>query len=530
MSSVSKVIISRDSNIDLKNEEVYAVVQPPNTRSVFYLTATSYDLSAIKFSFQPNKRDILDKLAIQIPWSFQITNGGVAPNLTDGTFGLRQNFMKKIGYFDVSLNGVLMPTQSNNRFLNAFDYYDKEVDIEEKDGFDNNYMLDRSINYSDLNGSVRNPLRSLVDWETGNNHVPRGVFNSGMNVTQVGNTATITFTTFIKLKEQWFKNPLTFIQGIEITYRFLSLGFNQIFSGSYCSNITALTASFSSTPFLEYVKYSLPQDVAVPNQLQWSYKSYNTNMGNINNLATGQSYTWVIQTNTFPQVPAGLMFFITRADTDYYSTNNFGTITDTYNMITNLKLTYGNKNDVLASLTARDLFVLARENGLQATWEEFSTRGICPVYITYKQLFSADNPFIGGLSKEGLQVGAQVTGTIQGPTGNYNAYMLPLYDGSFSISEGMVKYNTAPITQQLIVEATPIDGVDLPHGSLIGDGIFDQFNDWLKETKILSTIGKKFEEPLSTLPYVGSFIKPATALAEQFGYGLGGSNRRRWDD
>lgn len=523
MSANLEVVKQLDDNVELDNSSIYLYDQPSNSVAVFYLTADSSSInSQISWELKPDSREVIDPPGVLLYWQSIITTDGYQLSLTDGTFGLRQDPLLKMGYWTATRNSIEQKSQSNGRLKCAFDYYDYNIDVLRE--YDNLKQLDQSVNYSDLDQSLRNPIRTLIDTVPGDLHIPRGVFNPSISLVQNGNTATVTFQVFLPVEIQWWKKPISLTNNIKLTYNWAGAFSSQLmYSGSACSHITAITNSLPQLPVLVYKKRVPPKDVALPKQLQWSYQYYNIYTTSPQYLTTGTQANFTINSVTLSDVPIGFMFICYRQDGDYYSNTNFGSLTDTFNPILNMTLTYGSENNKLSNYTTRDLYDLAKQNGLDVTYQQYINNGICPLYISYQQLYSATTPYIGGSKGVNLQFAAtNVAVKILGATGNYVFSALPLYDGLIRHTLNDTYIDLAPLTQQEVSKASYIPNTVPNAGkkTLIGEGIIDSISQFLKETKLISNLANSISKASILPEIVQKGAKFIGETADERGFGL----------
>lgn len=213
-------------------------------------------------------------------------------------------------------------------------------------------------------------------------------------------------------------------------------------------------------------------------------------------------------------------------------------LTDCYLAIKNVSIQWANNSVLLASATQQQLYYINVRNGSDQSWASWSGEGVYDSGWTSKyggqgsilclsmgqdvQLDADECPGKNG------QYQLQVNCTFQNMNsrGDWNAIPMTMYlvvvnEGTFTVTaQGSCVHNIGVVSAADILDAQSRPGINYREVQRLNGGDFlsglrsfaSKVNDFLKQTKILSTVGKAVG---SVVPGVGV----AANVAEKLGYG-----------
>lgn len=439
------------------------------------------------------------RLELELPLSLAISGTTGAINFTSSSplesseFGFRSDFLNAIcSYIQISFgtgtNSEIRPYMRRHvKQMGPPEYYD---DIP-------NYQPDQFQRISDGIGSVRNPLRGYEDCQPG--IVSRGMSLSNWSASgNTGGTCTLTGTLKMALDYAPFTDdeaPRRALLNInEVNFTFQMDKWSRGFQYAY-GNLTVVPTLTGSANLHAWF-YNVPQEVlasAPPKQL-FPYQNINQIFVQTpdQTLAASASSTFTANNVVVSAIPDYILIFVAE---------NFNNITsqstDTYALITNCQLTFGNNSLLLSQMNQLDLFRLSKKNGLPWDYQSaVSYRGL-PLIVSAADLqLQGIGPGVGSIS---ANLSAIVTATnISSSSRTLDLYIVPVYNGFFEIDEdGNQRYVIGPLApsqvQSLPVDTSHIYPQQLMAGGSFWDDLvkgFTQAFNWVARNKIISNGAK----------------------------------------
>jgi hypothetical protein len=386
-----------DPIININNERQFAILEGGSQVSWKPFTTTSISNSAIQFSCPPPSPQIIvnRKLYIVVPMRVTLN----APTNTQPKL-LRANFdAPRAWSFSSICNTVQVGINNTSVSVNMSDVIHPllrfNTDVCLKEGFYSTTpsSLDQSVNYSDLQGYIRNPLSQYGD-SNEEGVMARGGFPFNV-VSDNGVTAVVDFL----IAEPLFLSPFYFgkenaggfygVQTMDFTFNILANSFARVWSHDYSAGNALITSGsvqfnnfaggFSpqfgqSAPLLLF-NYITPKELMnIPKSVTYPYfdiQRYPTDTGSIVAGMTNAITSNNLQLQSIPR----RIYVFARVSNAVQQTNN--SYTDSYLPISSINVNWNNQNSLLSNLTAFDLYLMAKKNHYCGTWTDWSGQ---PVY------------------------------------------------------------------------------------------------------------------------------------------------------
>lgn len=382
-------------------------------------------------------------------------------------------------------------------------------------------MLDQSQNYSDLNGFARSPLRGYGDNVLQD---PRGGF-TGALITQntslgAGDTAVVEIyaTEMLDLSPFLFekgRQDVGFIgvqnQSLTITLGGKGVGPLSGLAASLWSHSTSSPSVFTGiavqvlTASIK-VSYLTPDPVMqIPRSMNYPYSEITYYPTTISNAVLAGAGTTITQNNIQLQsIPSRILFWVAPQDSGYSVTSS-----DVAFAITNINLSFDNRDSLLSNATQEDLYQICVKNGSNCSWRQF-TRDVGS-YIALD--FGEDIP-LRATQAPGLRGSYNMRLTIQ-CTNLGSAAVVPtlnlvvVAEGVLSIIDQNVVRNIGVLSSEDILRSkTQVGRTYHARGSVYGGSWWD------KVKSFAADVGKKVIRPgLDIASTVGSLIAPEFAPA-----------------
>ena len=320
------------------------------------------------------------------------------------------------------------------------------------------------------------------------------------------------------------------------------------------SNITGITVQFNgfSSPAFTYpqsfpqmqFKYITPniltkQQLGPTKPVTYSYflcQRYPTDIGTIAyGVPPTQFSSNNLQLNSIPR----RIYFYARPSNNALQTRC--DLTDCYLALSNVSVQWANQNTLLSSATQYQLYQINVKNHSSQDWMSWSGQGLnngafppnvlasqyggvgsvmCLEFSTDLQVDGDEAPGLSGQYQ--LQISANFQNMNSSGLWNnvpFTMYIVVVSEGTFTITGvGSAQHQEAVLSKMDILEATKMPGINYRSVERVNGGDFlsslrdfgNKVNNFLKESKILSTIG-------SVLPIPGASI--AANVARNLGYG-----------
>lgn len=513
------------------------------------------------------------------------TNTNVAsPLLQQGAYGPRANPILAVTSSEqMTINNDTLTQAPVSQYWNALMHYHNNFENRFGQGSLTPSELDQFQNYSDGNGSARNPLAGYGDNSMDNT---RGGY-SGMvvNTNPLGGVGPFTATITLTVTEPIHLSPFVADCGSNFTSGFVGIqnmaytatlgDLSRVFSVVQDQNapgvvsISSVVANLSAASLL--FQYLTPDPVEpIPRQLSTNYfslVSYPTRSTAIIQPAGAVSLTMqAVQVTSIPR----RMYIFARRDDSFataYTSDSFFAVNPAVNPLT---VTWNN-NQFFSQATSMDLYNMSAKNGLNQSWSQWSNyQGsvMCIDFGTDLGLMSDQAPgslgnYQLGLTCQfvnqnliGLGSPAWLVGTtyaaratvsyagllyislINGNIGNVpNAspgiwalapsqiaptlYVVLVYEGAFDIIDGACSHNIGILTHNDIMNAKENPMVTYKKvESVFGGDFFSSLKNFFGNT--LPNAAKR------VLPVLGDILPgPYGQIAKIANKVIGGRKRRR---
>ena len=326
------------------------------------------------------------------------------------------------------------------------------------------------------------------------------------------------------------------------------------------NNFSGPAFSFSEAQPTLQMKYLTPNLLQRPMpsiQDTYTYQYYDQNMQPTDISAVPYSATGVTQVNmnsvTLPQIPTAVYLFVKPRS---QILQNRCDLTDTFLNIHNVNITFGNQSSILSTFSQVQLFDIAIKNGYVGTWEQFSglplqngaflgttgTAQFCGGGAPLKLMFGEDiylpSSDCSGMANGNYQFNCSMQISNRNASGAWDAVPLSIYAvfvtaGSLTISNSNVSHQVAIISASDVLNAAEQPNLSLMNyrsdPSVIGGGDWmeslgnfgSKVNNFLKDSKIISTVGSLIPHPLAQTIATGARAV-GYGMDECGGYSIGG--------
>ncbi|KKL04255.1 hypothetical protein LCGC14_2617890, partial [marine sediment metagenome] len=387
-----------DPTIDGNTRQAFGVLQGPNLSDFVQITANSSNQSTSQFIVRPPSNIYVGRqIFIKMPVTFTFTgtspvNQGLLQSGFDAPrafplHSIMESLLLKLNNSSVSV----VPREIQKAFIWSNTRRNRLLE--------DNWSLtptmpDQSQDYSELIGSIRNPLNSYIDSVDGA-IPPRGAFRVDGPIVNTGTDATLqyTFTEALQISPLvWERDhELGFPHIRDITLEIVwssnkSLMWSHDATSPGTSLNTPLVTLGSPSILVKFIEP--PLTIPIPEIV--SLPLFNiTNFKNDKNITlgvfgSGTDITTIISNNIELQsVPSLITVFVKRRDSDDAFTK-----TSTFLSITNVSISWDSRSGILSSASQEQLYDMSRKNGLNMSWSNFS--GQSPF------LSGSDNLTIGG--------------------------------------------------------------------------------------------------------------------------------------
>lgn len=157
-------------------------------------------------------------------------------------------------------------------------------------------------------------------------------------------------------------------------------------------------------------------------------------------------------------VPKRILVFarISKNTADYYRKS------DVFARIDNLQINFNNKNALLGSASAYDLWRMSKRNGLNATWPEYNELLHCgaPVIIDFGKDISLDaDEAVGSFGQFQLQINMRITNLCAEPV-TYQPMIVVISEGVFTVQDTSTFLSVGSVLPRNILNAEALSALD----------------------------------------------------------------------
>lgn len=516
----------------------------------FPFPTTQYNNSNISFNIPlPNyNRCIIDRSSAIISLPIRITMAGTGAGVGNiyqvDREGLRSNpFDKIVQTSSFNMNGNTLSYQNSEQIL-PMERYDDNV----KNNQIAPTMCDCSQNYTSVYGTNRSPFANYFD-------NPNEVTRRAYPITVISNTttaATLDCVLYINIFDYPPFTEQSDVVGINITpFTIKYTLVNQLArlwsrDPAHSQNLTTLnvtigTNSLQTEPIMSMMMLALPQNVTIPDSITYPYNAVvHYPSTSVTSLAPAtsivKSATSVIQIDT---VPSKIYLYVKPSTQYVLSTmSNAVSIPDTFARIDKISLTFGLKNNLLASCSPQDLYTMSKKNGLSDKWsfpdfiggngidDALSGSVIC--IDPSKDVSLEPGNMVGLQNKINFQAFIDYT-TLSPYTIPYDVCVVFVYDG-MQIMEGTrctLTTNIISHPNELQMSPMSYNEIKSVYGGVIAGGSAKSFfkNLWGKLKNVAGPVNEILKstglisKATQFIPYVGPAV---SGVARAIGYGEGG--------
>lgn len=580
-------ILVKDPRTIIDNKRVYAILKAGKRTTFKPWTSTSVSSANINFQTPPPSSSIIidRKITFTLPMRLTFT-ATVAPGfqvfnkMYDAPRAFPIHSMLDTIQLTINNCGI---TQNIGEIIHALLRFNADRKLFAKDYSMTPSCLDAAQSYSELVGTVKNPLAFYGD-SNYDDVANRGGFSGYKIVSNptnnTANPAVLVGVIDMICTEQIMLSPLYWggenasgfanVTSMDWVFNFLNQGAaNRAWSHANDptkSVITASSVQFNNLTSFSYkinqpylnITYITPDDRFTINpQIPITYPyfevtRYPTDTGNT--LSSGQSTTLQSNNIQLASIPRRIYIYARPANSYYYS--NPG-VTDCYFSIENLSIQFENYTGLFANATQYQLYEMTRKNHCNMSWSEWSGQGlyydaglpwdqnspqlsgpgsiICVEFASDIGLDANEAPGLGQ-GTYNLQVSVNIKNVNN--SGEWNLapitlYVLVVSEGSFTISNsGAALTQTAVISTRDILDAQQnpmysyLDVQEVNGGNFLS-GLKDfgqkAYKGLSKANQYLrdNKLISKTANALSYVPgTVGDVARDVGAVAEKFGYGM----------
>lgn len=388
-------------------------------------------------------------------------------------------------------------SQNVNQYITGMLCYNNDVD--NQDGFTSMTptMPDQSQAYVDLNGFARDPMRGYGDNAS---QCPRGGF-VGATIVRNDATGTAADVAIVRLNvcELLDLSPLLYEKGRQgLGFRGVNtMGMQVTLGGKGTGALSGLISSlwshkvlaagaqsvFSSTSVVALeakVKYhciQAPKEVSVPKILNYNYSELNSYPTAINTpFLPGVSTEISMNTVQLSSVPTRLLIWVAQQDSTYNMNS-----TDTFFAIDKVEITFDTRQTLLAAATPQDLYQIARKNGVNLSWRQFTKDVGAVLALDFGEdipLNELRAPGVRGSFNLQVKVTCRnLSSAAVAPTLN----VLAISEGILTINNGSVSRSVGVLNAQDVLDSKAMKPVPyMPSGSVYGGAWYDDVWSFIK--------------------------------------------------
>jgi hypothetical protein len=549
-------VLVRDPITQADSSRDFAILKGGNQVTWKRYTTTSISQSSITWSCPPPSGNVFidRKQYVLLPVRLLFTGvGALTGNLLNPqndsprAFPLNGN----LETLQAAVNG-----QSFSIFIadmiHALTHFNTDIKLHNRDYSMTPTYYDQTQNYSDLaSGNVRNPLSG---YQNGMDHCPmqRGAFP----FTIIQNTPTQAVVDMV-ICEPLFLSPFFWgcgdasgfynVTTMDFNLTFLSnanrfWSHNQVAGSNFISNIQVAFSSFTNlfpTAFsyiesqpLMLFKYISPDETQVlsPNMsLTYSYFDVQRYPLDFPSPVTpGITSFGLLNSNNLQlnSIPSMMYIYARTRNQDLYAQGTGCTLTDTYLPIVNINITFANYTGLLSSASQYQLYQITTKNGCGMNWTQWSggrendssnwntpvnQYGTCggPLAVEFATDLGLPSDMCPGMQGQfQLQITAQFN-NVSNLNINATLYVIIVSEGSFTIPGlNSATRQLGIVTKADVLNAKSKPGINydqIRESQYGGEGNFfnnllkfgSKINDFLKSSKIISTVSSLIPHPIS---------------------------------
>lgn len=533
-----KVVQSMDEVMSFKQHRDFACYDGGMEISYTPFPAQAVNNSNVQITCNPpDERTVVDpNISVDVEYQLDFTGvgpGGVDPLLVIGQYDGPRSFplANTTSTVDFKVNGTSFNTNLNEYFstINRTGMYSRDLNQEYSK---TPSMLDQSQEYSDLVGSVRNPLNVYA---SSSPYVQAR--NAGYSTTDSSAMVYVPINThtqarvFLSVNEPLFLSPFypskSGFSGIStMTGTFTFTDLRRVWShGDSVNSGTIATLTVRILSMQLNFRYITPKDLnVIPRQMCWPYHEFLVVATTIQPaIPPNTSATISLTANNLNAHPNRLLFVVREQDTDLLSGVDCFKKTDTYARINTITVNYGNNQGKLSSATTNDLYdmYVRNSNGSLSFVEWTQTVGsVLPIDVGRD--IGLDN--LTCPSKLGnplLSAKLNITNINQSRSIVFTVFCFVIYEGTACCNYGSFSKNIAVLNSEDVIKSqSPDSKTIVAHepSNFYGGSFWSNLrsalvkgHDYAKKNKILSKSLNYLPDPRA---------KVASKVAKALGYGM----------
>lgn len=515
-----------------QNNYDFLVPQTLADRVYRVVTASSHGASNTIFQQcqSPHPNDHIDRfIPMMCKFRVNVTGTRVDGNLTShllnsGEFAMRdfplQRIIQTLG---VTINGFAVnqtPYLYHHIMARALYNYKNEHD---KESFNTgtSFLQDNATKYSDLKYTMRNVLAGYNDsnfemcGRGGHFKISNVVANNTSFQFDVEVVEGLTIYGFLNHKHHFDdSHGLTKVNDMSVNVTWVSgydmaRGLLSVMDGVV--NNLNVNVSFLQNPILEFAYVSSGILGNVEKHPVYPYTNIRYNAQTLSNVAPG-SFTIESQSQIYQTIPDYFIICVAKSDRTKTITD-----TDSFCAINNISVIFNNRSGILASASARQLYYLSKQCGLQginymdwvqeprqfvngSTVQNYYGCGSMLVLRPDSLSFLQESECSGMVSNSTFQFKLTCTNNFSEPSNEFELKIIAVYNGYLQVHNQSARTELAPINKltYLEMDADPNLTPHLFHGGGVwGDiksGLATVFNEVIKPvaTTVAPMLAKKF--------------------------------------
>lgn len=481
--------------------------------------SSSYSTSSIVWNCPPPSPLVaVDRAPLMKFYIQAVVNGwhdasGVGSLLQPGKWAPRAfPINNSINTMSATINNNTVSINQSDVLQPLLRYYNYKQDSELNYSTTPNY-LDNAQKYTDVVGSVKNPLGTYGDNETDlRGAFPYTLTDGPLDGSGNATTTTVQFAVsehlflspFVHKTLRNYKSGFIGIQNLDFNITLNSQLEKFLLSLNNTGlNISSVAVSFYRAPEISFTYITPPSNVDIP--VVSKYDLFDVNRYVTENVSLSPNASTTITSNNIQlnSVPKRLYVCVRRRNADK---SMFAT--DTFTRIDSVKMNFANKSGLYSSATSEQLYKISVANGYSRSWDAWSSKEgsvLCLEFGKDIELNADESQSEKGTWQ--LQMDVNCTNLNSTETLNLALYIIVVNEGIMAISNGKSSSYTGVLSKTEIkdaplMSATPaeLDAYDDVYGgswlSDTWDGI-KSVGRFIKDNKLVSRIASIIPHPAS---------------------------------
>lgn len=558
-----------EPRVKINDVRRYAIVKGGMVSTWKTIPSTAYSNSQIQITAPPpNPAVIVDrKVYLNVPMTIGFTGTYGSGTSQTGASFLQIGVNDAPKAYPISNSIIVANAQINNTTVSvnlndtigALLRYNTDADTRQYDYSMSPSMLDQYQNYGDwvTLGSARNPLAMYGEIS---NEEARGGFPMELQYNSTGASgATGSALVFMSPTEPLFLSPFEFghrnasgfigVQTLNFQFTFDPNMFYRVWShaavsgGNTLGNVSVSIGAPYGAPQM-FFNYITPQQLmSIPKSCVYKYNIVDRYLSPPTALSAGPRSTTTISSNNIQltSIPQKLLIYARRQNSDL----SFNNSSDVYAQIEALTINWNNNSGLLSGASAYDLYRMSRDNGVNISWPQWHCQvpqlgGTALNYINPTSVNGVNGGYVGSVLcvDMGKDIGLpdlecpgmlgtfqlQMNVTISNPnlsnTVNYVLYIVPLSEGTFTITNNQSIAQTGVVSKEDVLSAKQNPFIDYAEamapyggGNFFG-GLKDFFSGAYNKAKdVVNTVSPYVKTAIDVGKQVAPYL-PLVGLGE----------------